>query len=171
MQWKSFAGGFVLAGALGVGGAVWLAKTLDDRPIYWPSATFYDDGDTRPDSGYVVVEGALTGEDMDGDTFLHVECRHEAKACRINELHQWRSPRGVTLWNDEYAVTSWGPETIIAESSPPPTACNRVKLVIVRSSKTAKYVRIPMPHADASKCMAMTNKTMIWKIGDQFPKV
>ena len=166
MGWKSFVGGFAIAGALGLVGASYVSRAADRLPIAWPPHVFYDDQDDRPESGEVHVRGTLNGDGMSGGTFLNVECRHAAMECRINELSS-HNPRIVMLWNDTYAIKSWGRDVIVAESDPPATACNSVRLVIVRSSESAQYVRIPRDAADPEKCRALKREKVTWTIGDQ----
>jgi len=165
--WKSFAAGFVGAGAIVLALALWFIGQSDRRAIFWPPKTFYDDRDVRPGSGYIAAAGSLIGEDMDGSTFLNIECRREERECRINELHQWKSPRGVSLYNDAFPITSWANETVVAEGAPPPGACNRVRLVIIRSTETVQYHRIPEADANKARCKASAKKAFVWSVGDQ----
>lgn len=159
---------FVLASIGGLGGALWLAKKVEGQPVWWMPPSFYDDrNDTADDTGFVQVSGALLGEDMDGSTFLNVECRNELKECRINELSQHGKPPVVAIYNDAYPIRSWNADTIIAESDPSATACNRVRLVIVRASKTAQYVRIPQPQADQTRCQVFKRREFTWTLGEQ----
>lgn len=168
MQWRSFAAGFVLASIGGLGGGLWLAKKVEGQPVWWMSPSFYDDGNnTAEDTGYVKVSGALIGEGMDGSTYLNVECRRRHTSCTINELQQWGSPPMVSINNDYFDIKSWSEDTIIAESDPLPEACNRVRLVIVRASKTAQYVRIPQPQADQTRCQVFNRRESTWTLGEQ----
>lgn len=104
-----------------------------------------------PEAGYIHVSGTLTGEDMKGGTFLDVSCESEGKVCRTTELQQFTPYNHISLWNDEYAIRSWTAEQMVAESSPPKMACNRVRLVIDRVAKVTHYYRLPNPAADRKK--------------------
>ncbi|MEG3124806.1 hypothetical protein [Sphingomonas sp. GB1N7] len=169
MQWKGFVGGFVVAAVLAGFSGNRMIKAAEDQPAFWPMKAFYDDRDTRPDSGFVKVSGSLTGEDMKGNTYLNIECRRPTMTCRINELTQLHPPRSIFLWNDEFPIKSWADDLIVAESQPAAGACNRVRLVIVRASETAQYIRIPQPDADAAGCKMFDKKVFNWTIGSQFP--
>lgn len=166
---KQFIGGFALAAVIVGGGAAWLVKRVDEQPIRWPTPNYYDHGSVVPEAGYLHVSGALIGEDMDGSTFLDVTCDGDSKVCRVNELQQFGPYRQVNLYNDEYPVTSWTAEQMVAESNPPKSACNRVRLVIDRVAKVTHYYRLPNPAADRAKCAAIfsENKVFDWTIGDQ----
>lgn len=168
MNTRSFVSGFALAAVLGVGGSLWLAKTVENQPIRYGPKTFYDDKDDRAeDTGYIVADGVITGDDMDVRTFLHVECRNETKTCRTNELSNLGGNRAVYLYNDEYPITSWGKDAVVAESKPPATACNHVKLVIVREAEMVQYNRIPQPNRDPKRCQALNNREYKWTLQDQ----
>jgi hypothetical protein len=166
---RQFIGGFVVATLIVGGAGAWLVKRVDDQPIRWPSPTFYDQAGVVPEAGYLHVSGSLIGEDMNGSTFLDVTCDGETKVCRVNELQQFGPYRQVSLWTDEYAITSWSKDQMVAESSPPPTACNRVRMVLDRVAKVTHYYRIPNPKADREKCAAISsqNKVFDWTLGDQ----
>lgn len=168
MNFRSFAFGFAVAAIIAIAGGLWLAKKLSDQPIRWMPKTYYDDGDIRTeDTGYVVADGTLMGEDMNGNTFLHIECRNEQKQCRINELSSLGSNRSVFLYNDEWPITSWNKDVIVADSQPVPTACSRVKLVIIRQARVIHYNRIPQATRDTERCKFITNKEFKWTLEDQ----
>ena len=166
---KQFVGGFAV-GAIIVGGAgLWLAKRVDNLPIRWPSAAFYDSGSLMPETGYLRVNGTLVGEDMNGGTYLDVECDGDKQVCEVRELSQSGSYRQVFLWTDAYPIKSVSADQMVAESNPPDHACNRVRLVMDRVAKVTHYYRIPNPKADRSHCAAIfsTNKVFDWTLGNQ----
>jgi len=168
MSTRSFLTGFAIAGALGVAGAIWVGKASDARPVHYGPKTFYDDRDDRAeDTGYVVTEGTLAGEDMNGNTFVHVECRHEQGSCRIADLSNLGGNRSVFLHTDEWPIKSWTKDMIIVQSKPPARACNRVQLVINRTTQAVEYNRIPQETRDASLCRPFTNKLFKWTLEDQ----
>jgi hypothetical protein len=101
---KQFVVGFLTATVLVGGAGLWVAKNTDNR-VRWPVASFYDDNDPRPDSGYIRAQGSLIGEDMTGTTFLDVRCVASERTCRINELSNFGPYRQVMLWDDEYPIT------------------------------------------------------------------
>ncbi|MBD8546056.1 hypothetical protein [Sphingomonas sp. CFBP 8760] len=137
---------------------------MDEAPIRWSPPAFYDDP-----NGYLHTQGALIGEDMTGTTFLDVRCMASERTCRINELSSFGRSRQVMLYNDSYPITSWKPDQVVAQSEPPPTACNRVRLVADRVAKTTHYYRIPNPAADRKKCVEIfsKNKVFDWTLGEQ----
>lgn len=166
---KQFISGFALASVIVGGGAAWVIKRTGEQPIRWPTATYYDQEGVVPEAGYIHVSGTLTGDDMEGGTFLDVSCEGEGKVCRTTELQQFTPYNHISLWNDEYAITSWAAEQMVAESSPPKMACNRVRLVIDRVAKVTHYYRLPNPAADRKNCAAIfsKNKVFDWTVGDQ----
>lgn len=168
MSTRSFFVGFAIAGALGVAGAIWVGRSSEALPVQFGPKTFYDDRDDRAeDTGYVVAEGTLAGEDMNGSTFVHVECRHEQGTCRVADLSSLGGKRSVFLHTDEWPIRSWTREVIVVESQPPARACNRVQLVINRSTEVVQYNRIPQDTRDANLCKAFTNKLFKWTLEDQ----
>lgn len=166
---KQFIGGFALATVLVGGAGVWLIKRVDDQPVRWPPPSFYDAPGSVSETGYLRASGTLVGEDMDGSTFLDVTCDGDTSVCRVSELQRFGSYRQVSLYNDEYPVTSWKADQIVAESSPPPLACNRVRMVLDRVAKVTHYYRIPNPNADREKCAKVFSKDKVfdWTLGDQ----
>ncbi|KQU61567.1 hypothetical protein ASG67_16330 [Sphingomonas sp. Leaf339] len=161
---KQFAGGFALATVLVGGVGPWLIKRVDDAPIRWPTPSFYDDG-----NGYIHSQGSLIGEDMKGSTFLDVTCNQTSEACQIAELSAFGPYRQVMLYNESYSITSWKADQVVAESEPPVTACNRVRLVTDRVAKIVHYYRIPNPAADRQKCAEIFSKDKVfdWTLGEQ----
>ena len=168
MSMRSFLTGFAIAGALGAAGAIWMGKAGDARPVHYGPKTFYDDRDDRAaDTGYVVVEGTLAGEDMNGHMFVHVECRREQGACRIADLASLGGNHSVFLHTDEWPIKSWTKDMIVVQSKPPAHACNRVQLVINRTTEAVEYNRIPQETRDVSQCVHFTNKLFKWTLEDQ----
>ena len=164
---RSFIGGFAAAALLAVAGGIWLLREIDMVPVRYPPPEFYDDGDLRPDSGYVVASGVLLGEDMDGRTYLKVTCDRSIGVCRTLELTQVNNLKMVNTDQDEWKITAWTPESIKAASEPMPSACNRVEFTIYRTNKEAVYTRIPNPNAKGEICKDLSNSTFNWKLGPQ----
>ena len=165
---RSFAAGFGTAAVIGVAASLWLLKTAEDRPVRYAPKTFYDDKDDRAsDTGFISAEGTLVGPDMDGRTFLHIECRRGEGSCRIADLSNLGAARSVFLHTDEYPIKSWDADTVVAESDPPSYGCNRVRLTIQRQAQSVEYLRIPMPQADKSRCQAFDRKPYQWTLGNQ----
>lgn len=167
MAARSFIGGFAAAAVLAVAGGIWLLFEIDKVPVLYPPPEFYDDGDQRTDSGYVVASGVLLGEDMDGRTYLKVTCDHASGLCRTLELTQVSKRKMVNTYEDEWKITAWTSESIKAASKPMPGACNRVEFTIYRTNKEAVYTRIPNPNAQGEICKSMSKKTFNWKLGPQ----
>jgi len=165
---RSFAAGFGTAAIIGVAASLWVLKTAEDRPVRYAPKTFYDDKDDRAsDTGFISAEGTLVGPDMDGRTFLHIECRRGQGSCRIADLSNLGAARSVFLHTDEYPIKSWNAETVVAESDPPSYGCNRVRLTIQRQAQSVEYLRIPVPQADKSRCQAFDRKPYQWTLGNQ----
>lgn len=165
---RSFAAGFGTAAVIGGAASLWLVKAAEDRPVRYPPKTFYDDRDDRAsDTGFISAEGTIVGPDMDGRTFLHIECRRGEGSCRIADLSNLGAARSVFLHTDEYPIKSWDAETVVAESDPPSHACNRVRLTIQRQAQSVEYLRIPMPQSDKSRCQAFDRKPHQWTLGNQ----
>lgn len=164
---RNFIIGFI-AGALVVGGtAAWLIIKIEKAPIMYPPPNFYDDKDDRPDSGYVVASGTLTGEDMSGRTYVKVRCWRPEGTCKTLELSQAQSPKMVMEWQDDWEIVSWTAETIKAASEPGKGACNRVEFTFYRINQEAVYTRMPNPGADPENCKGYSTKTFSWKLGPQ----
>ena len=168
MNIKSFAGGFALAAVLSIAGAFWVIQKIERQPVLYPPVEFYDDGDTRPESGYVVVAGVLLGEDMNGRTYLKVTCDNSTGKCGTLELSQPSTLKMVMPWQNEWRIVGWNPDVIKAASSPAPGACNRVEFTIYRKTEEAIYTRIPNPQASGERCKAFSKRTFTWKVG-QWP--
>lgn len=166
---RQFIGGFVLATVLVGGAGAWLVKRVGDIPIRWPSPRFYDQAGAVPEAGYLHVAGTLTGEDMTGGTYLDITCDGDTKVCRNNELSQAGPYRQIFLNTDDYTITTWNADQVVAESFPPLVACNRVRLVIDRTTKVTHYYRIPNAKADKQQCAAIfsRNKVFDWTLGEQ----
>jgi hypothetical protein len=167
MNMRSFAGGFALAAIPLIAGGVWFLQKLEQQPVLYPPASYYDDGDSRPESGYVVVDGVLIGEDMNGRTYLKVTCDNSSGKCSTLELSQPSTLKMVMPWQDEWKIVAWMPETIKAASEPAPGACNRVEFTIYRKTEEATYTRIPNPQASGERCKAFSKRTFTWKLGRQ----
>ena len=159
MSTRSFLTGFAITGALGVAGAISGVEANDARPVHHGPKTFYGDQDDQAeDRGYVVAEGTLAGEGMNDSTFVHVECRHERVFCRIADLLSLGGNRSVLLHTDEWPTESWTKDMIVLQSETPASACNRVHLVINRTTHAVEYDRIPQEKRDASPCKTFTNE-------------
>lgn len=161
---RQFIAGFVAGGLIVGGAAFWLLLRAERATVIWSPPAFYDDG-----GGYLHAQGSLIGEDMDGSTFLEMACTAADKVCVINTLQSIGPYRQVFLSTDSYRVTTWSNEQVVAESEPPSTACNRVRMVADRGVKIVHYYRIPLPAADTKKCAAIFSKKKIfdWTLGEQ----
>lgn len=164
---RNFIIGFIV-GALVLGGAAaWLILKIEKAPIFYPPPQFYDDKDDRPDSGYMIASGTLTGEDMSGRTYVKVTCWRPDGECRVLELSQADSPKMVMEWQDQWKIVSWNAETVKAASQPMEGACNRVEFTFYRVNQEAVYTRVPNPGANRETCKQISRKTFSWKLGEQ----
>jgi hypothetical protein len=161
--------GFVLASLIVGLAGWWLLEKERAQRIRFPVHLYYDDRDPRPNSGYVAVTGTLTGEDMEGDTFVKVTCTRPANECAVINLQLLNRHSAIYVDDFSWTITRWDDEKIVAESTPVAEQCSKVTFTIYRTSEEAIYTRSPAPKANDKLCRNLFSKQKVfnWKVAAQ----